>query len=554
MVTFEEVTIVSLLVAAVAAFTAATANFQAAGQGTSALMSGGLLSIASALLLIYGTTPAPEPPPTGVDYGGIRPHLQGDGSTTPGGRFGHLCRITNRNTGTATWNDGSFKGCVVALPPGCTGRTGSQSACARTVISDVSGALDFSNQTLVVTGPYLSVWGSTAPSCSEGSGSGDCSAGAGGLTLQNVQLMIDTHDVYLNHLRIRRGPQSLNPLLTCSFTAGYDCGPVNHHVFEHLSVAWADMPNDGATGVNNVNGAQPSNSSSILVDSIISEPLWDPPWGGLGAAFCGVFARNLIAHAFDRGPIWSGGRCALFNNVTYNGSEDLSGQALISATTLYDPARLGRIETVFRDNAYLTGPDSGAVNWTLGFYVEKAMLTYGGGAYVYMAGNTGPGITGPTGDGQWTATQPKQYDTRPNAATGGVSSNLRTNTEPEWFMRHQFDVKVNTGTTVRDYVLQHAGARPTDRDAADARVVGDVTERDGTSYLNWAAVQSRYGGQPTIVQRTRVCQPPSDPHGPGTRTLADGSTNTRLEDWLESDPACGAQRLERRAETRRTRR
>ena len=101
-------------------------------------------------------------------------------------------------------------------------------------------------------------------------------------------------------------------------------------------------------------------------------------------------------------------------------------------------------------------------------------------------------------------------------------------------------------SNVQEAVLANAGARPRDRDAADARVIADVMEQDGTHYLDWAAIQSRYGGMPVLSVNTRDVPIPANPSSPGTcGTLTDGSARTVLECFLESDPAFGAQRLER---------
>jgi len=116
--------------------------------------------------------------------------------------------------------------------------------------------------------------------------------------------------------------------------------------------------------------------------------------------------------------------------------------------------------------------------------------------------------------------------------TGGTLSGLlQTSSAPVW----------NTGLTARktadhgvyNRVLGYAGARPSDRDSVDKRVVSHVKNRNG-GIINCVAsngstrCNKNAGGWPTISQNTRRLTLPSNPNS----TASNGYTN--LENWLHS--------------------
>jgi hypothetical protein len=80
-------------------------------------------------------------------------------------------------------------------------------------------------------------------------------------------------------------------------------------------------------------------------------------------------------------------------------------------------------------------------------------------------------------------------------------------------------------------VLQYAGARPTDRDSADKRIVAHVKARNG-GVINCVAsngttrCNKNAGGWPVLTQHTRKLTLPSNPN----TTASNGYTN--LENWL----------------------
>jgi hypothetical protein len=79
-----------------------------------------------------------------VDRGGYRPHYQGYGVNTPGGRGGSILKVTNLNDR----GSGSLRAAMEARGP-------------RIVIFEVSGTISLS-QPIYVMSPFLTVAGQTA--------------------------------------------------------------------------------------------------------------------------------------------------------------------------------------------------------------------------------------------------------------------------------------------------------------------------------------------------------------------------------------------------------
>lgn len=511
---------IGLVVLAVVAFGFAAYRYAASRQAPQLAIALGLAFLALVVGILAGVPPPipPEPPiPDGGDFGGYRPHLQGFGATTRGGRGGLVCTVdTLTIDGAATFGArGGLDDCV-APRPGCAD---TWESCARIAVFAVSGTASAGVGYVSVTAPYLTIAGQTAPE--------------GGYTLAGARLLIDTHDVYLGHIRIRRPPVSLNALSIGDAGDGGDNSHVRNVIVDHVSVSWA-------TDVNNYLQAGPGSSAIMLVNSLVCEGLWSGALGGIGVGVGGdaTVIGNVFCHHWSRQPIWgSPARIVVANNAIYNGTNNQWAADTLPAffgDADGDGSTASASQTMVIANVLIPGPDSGAPPAFLGFSKKQGSID--AGSKSYLQGNQGPGITGPRGDEQWIATVCGNYGTYSNAATCGPASNMRTDQPFAWF-----DPATRVVTTdVLAAILANAGARPVERDSADARVIADVTEGDGTHYLDWTTIETRYGGMPTITARTRTPAIPANPNAPGSRTLLDGTRNTVIEDWLETE----AQRLE----------
>jgi hypothetical protein len=84
-----------------------------------------------------------------------------------------------------------------------------------------------------------------------------------------------------------------------------------------------------------------------------------------------------------------------------------------------------------------------------------------------------------------------------------------------------------SNASMESFVLANVGARPTDRDSAERRILNDVATR------TWRSVHTvtDAGGWPPLANNTRSLPIPSNPHALG----GCGSVGTRLECWLEAE-------------------
>ena len=491
-------------IAAIVLFVAAGVYFIRGGQQPESLIAAGLASVAIALAIALGLQPpGPEPEPPPDDFGGYRPHYQGHGTTTPGGRGGEIRRVSNASQ-------------LAEAVKGRAGCANTPASCARIVIVETSGNYDGFGGQLTIDSPFLTLAGQTAPD--------------DGITLINTRLLVDTHDVVIQHLKVRKPPRSLN---ACSIGEAGDGGDNSHIanvVFDHVTCTWAEE-------VNNLLVAGPGSHDVTILDSLIGEGLWPGGWGGIGAGigYRNTVARTLFTQHWARQPIWGAPtELALLNTISYNGTDNTPGGNTLPA--FYgdadgDGSAGSAGSAAIVNNIQLPGPDSGSARAFLGLSKKQASID--AGSRIYLDGNQGPGITGPSGDQQWAGTIcTGTYGSYTNAATCGVSSNMRTNSPPPWFTDQRFVIIPTTEVVNR--VLAGAGSRPKNRDAADNRMIADVTNRTGTHYLSVDKITI-----PTITAQTRACQLPADPHA-----VIDAVGRTRLEQYLESDPICGARRLE----------
>ena len=101
---------------------------------------------------------------------------------------------------------------------------------------EVGGVIDLAGRTLLVRNPQLTIAGQTAPDP--------------GITLIRGGLIVETHDVVVQHIAAARPPAMTVPpggKPWASRTGGVE--PSGHHVlFEHCSATWAVDENLSTSG------------------------------------------------------------------------------------------------------------------------------------------------------------------------------------------------------------------------------------------------------------------------------------------------------------------
>jgi hypothetical protein len=471
----------------------------------------GLGFIALGIIVFLSDKPEPIPPtpiPT-TDTGAYRPHYQGHGVLTSGGRGGEIRRVINGET-------------LVSAVRARNGCVNTAATCARTIIFDASGNYDIGGQ-LTIDSPFITIAAQTAPN--------------DGASLINTRFLIDTHDVVVQHLKVRLPPQSLNACSLGDAGDGGDNGHVYNIVLDHVTCTWANE-------VNNLLVAAPNSHDIAILDSLIGEGLWPNALGGIGmgVGYKNTVKGNIITEHWSRQPIWgSPGELALLGNLIYNGTDNSHGYDTLPAffgDADGDGSNGSLEQTVILNNVLIPGPNSGQVAAILGISKKKGSID--AGSKIYMSGNQGPLAAANSGnmDDQWIATIcVGTYGNYTNAATCGSKSNMRTDSLFQWFIDFKFTIPPTS--EVFSSVLSKAGARPKNRDSADLRMIADIQNRTGTHYLSRESVS-----MPVLISTTRACNLPSNPLAEGSRTLKDGSKNTVLEDYLENDATCGAKRLE----------
>lgn len=528
-----------------------------------------------------------EPPSGGPDFLGYRPHYQGFGADTLGGRTGgtRVCRITTLTiSGTATWGaTGDLRDCLQGLPSGCTAYIGSQANCARFVICDVSGyttagptnSSGTANR-ITITGPYLTVALQTCPMDGEGSVSAN-DGSPGGLTVTDTQIDIDAHDVVIQHLRMAYAdwrPCMANCtigdyLLQVGQTAN-DLSNGSAHVYnvviDHCTLMW-NVANTGMIGVGGgVRNVQ-------FLDCFFGEPIyWLGPDGSYTAQFARyvdgiVWFRNLSVSAWGRNPTiglggnfytTSGGlpvfccapepwiqRAALSNNVIHNPTDNsdwAGGRVYAYMSWLYavlesPDGETGPNDMVATENIFQAGPDSGSPAGALNVAAHSNTV---GNVSLFMRGNSDNwGDVTANGD-QWVGfNSATQTEFHLNAVTSGTGSNIKVTSAPSWWTSYNFQTFPNAQTKAK--VIANAGAYPVYRDTEVTRMANDAVNGTGTWHIDPDEVTL-----PTLATRTRTCSPPSSPN-----TVYDvESGRTRIEVWLEGiddldgTANCDAQRVE----------
>lgn len=366
---------------------------------------------------------------------------------------------------------------------GSTGtlRVAMEASGPRVVIFEISGTISL-NGPIVVTNPYLTVAGQTAPSP--------------GITVSRYGIQTPTHDVLLQHFRVRPGGDTCNTGLET--WNGYNV------VYDHMSVSWGQDENIVLT-----NGSVPMNTT--VWRSIIAEGLHDAMNYACGGSPDGTFQahgiliydnaknvsviQNLLATNVERNPYAKGNTTSyIANNVIYNWGD-------VQAAIFADPDGAGTVLSTFVGNYLKRGPLT-AIYSQPPFIARSRYLP--SGSQLYMSDNFPNGSMST------------------HEVINGEGIDPLVGSPP----MTQSGYSVLGGNATYTAVLPVVGARPVDRDAVDARIVAYVQSGGGPAAPFDSP--SDVGGYPTLAVNTRALTTPANPH---TTT---GSGYTNLELWLHT--------------------
>ncbi|MFT6927695.1 MAG: hypothetical protein ACJAZP_003334 [Psychromonas sp.] len=353
----------------------------------------------------------------------------------------------------------------------------------RTIVFEVSGAIKLESR-LDIDSPFVTIAGQTAP--------------APGISLYHKALRVNTHDVCLQHMRVRLGDRDykLNPMKaedaqdadTLVIRGGRNAGGTYNVVLDNMSVSWSvDESISVFGGVSNL----------TIRDSILAEPLRSNVHKK-DHAYCLLIRSdservsligNLFAHCQRRSPRMDGGTLQYVNNIVYNPGE--------YAVSVHDKA----IDITMVGNV-MDFPDDPANRWSNGgaqaFFSSRSLKSK-----VYFLGN-------------------KSFEDRPVHEARGQGGAVILQTVPRVW---EGNVTALTAEVVEESLSDWVGAFPRYRDEVDARIIEGVRTHTGT-YLD---SQMDNGGYVYVQENKRLLTPPKNPQGDDD---SDGISN--LVEWLQS--------------------
>ncbi len=357
---------------------------------------------------------------------------------TAGGRGGRIIRVTT----LAASGPGSLKEALETKGP-------------RIVVFEVGGQIDLGESTMNVREPYLTIAGQTAPSP--------------GITLiRGKGLAIRTHDVIVQHIRVRTG-DSGHPKASGWSTDGVRTEDGAYDVIiDHCSLYWATNKIAAVSG-SRFKGKTPDdwrNSTSHRVtfsNTIVAEALSrSSHWKiehSKGALIhdntTGVLLyRDLFAHDYERSPLFKGGvHGAIVNDLIYDPGQRAVHYNLIAEEWTSHPYQVGMMSAV-------------------GNVLRAGMSTPQDLAFLEIGGD---------GDLEYYGRDNIAVDRigRPLPMLGSYTTTsakiIQMDKPPVW----PEGLPVIPARDVQRAVLANVGARPWDRDYDDARLVADVAEGRG---------------------------------------------------------------------------
>ena len=387
-----------------------------------------------------------------VQGAAVLPGVTGFGLDTRAGRGGKVIRVTNLDAA----GPGSLRAALEADGP-------------RIVVFEVGGVIDLDRRSLTVKEPFLTLAGQTAPSP--------------GITIIRGALCIAAHDVLVQHIRVRPGDAGQAKRsgwepdgISISGRDGYNV------VIDHCSVSWAVDENLSASGPRTA-GPDATAHRVTLSHCIIAEGLnysshhkGRHSKGSLIHDCCQDIAviGNLYAHNVDRNPYFKA-HCtgAIVNNVIYN-----PGRNAIKLSYVPGEWRKASLK-----------PRNARVS------VVGNVLIYG------QDTRKGLALVGPRGDAYLADNVALDREGKPTALTRGKVAILRE--KPAWPQ----GLRARPSDTVLEYVLTHVGARPSERDDVDARIIRSVRDRKGRIIDS----QDDVGGYPKAkMTRRKLVVPDGD--------------------------------------------
>ncbi|HPA18833.1 MAG TPA: right-handed parallel beta-helix repeat-containing protein [Verrucomicrobiae bacterium] len=407
----------------------------------------------------------------------VIPGASGFGMDTPAGRNGTIIRVTNLGAS----GEGSLRAALEAKGP-------------RVVVFEVAGVIDMNGASLRIREPFLTLAGQTAP--------------PPGITIIRGSIYIETHDVLIQHVRVRPGDAGRpkrSGWAPDGISTGSSAGqPGCHHVIvDHCSATWAVDENLTASGQRH-EGRAGTTHQATFSNCIVAEALYDsshPKGRHSKGTLIHDHARdiaiigNLYACNADRNPVLKPDASAVVvNNLIVN-----PGQRAI--------------------HGYWTPSEYQGHMDTLKPWILTAI-----GNVVWCGAdttNTVSVIFAAADQGEVCARDNIGLDPQGRPITQ-ICGNPRLLDEPPSWPK---GLKPLPSARVAAHVLKSAGAFPAQRDPIDRRIIEQAKSRQGRIIDS----QEQVGGYPKTRPLRRELDPPANPDADD-----DGDGYTNLEEWLHA--------------------
>lgn len=369
-------------------------------------------------------------------------------------------------------------------------------ASPRVIVFDVAGVIELKDD-LLISKPFVTIAGQTAPSP--------------GIELRGARLRIGAGDVVIQHLslrpRISDDPEIASNRDAITVTACGSCESVMRDIrIENVSASWAS---DEIIGLWGKDLSRVTVRSSLLAEALDkaghkkgSHSMGLLIGGGVEAV---EVVGNLFAHNRNRNPVVGSGASAyVANNFVYDPGHSsvhvygdrtrlVTRASLIGNVTVAGPSTRSRMTAV-----QIPGPDRKPSPEPIIFSRDNFFCPVG--AISDLCPREG-GLS-------WTGLTV-------NLAKGVVSGDRMPVVPATWQRIPPRDVWA--------FVKAHAGSRPAERSPTDRRILAEIAARSGRIIDN----PDEIGGYPSLSKTLRPAVVPTEPfaHVPG-RDI------TRLEAWL----------------------
>lgn len=396
----------------------------------------------------------------------IVPNEKGFGIETPAGRGGEIYKVINLNPS----GKGSLRECVEAQEP-------------RICIFEISGTI-FITQNLEINNPYLTIAGQTAPSP--------------GITIAGAGISVQSHDILIQHLRVRVGDNPIGPPPDNrdAILIGSEKRDVYNVVIDHISASWAI---DEVISIWSHN--QYVYNISIL-NSIFSEGLYNslhPQGNHSMGALIGKNSKNItiknnvFAHNSARNPLVrdDSTNVIIANNLIYGSGGGSKNQIYVGSQGIKNiPMKVSIV-----GNVYISDDENSNA-----IYIEEETPS---STQIYLEDNLAPS----SDLGQW------------KIVLGRDEIEVRVDSYPIWID----ELNIIPSGSLENILLAKSGARPLDRDEVDNRIINDIINRSGKIIDS----QQDVGGWPILNKNIRLFKVPNKHHKD-----SDNNGYTNLEELL----------------------